>query len=350
MLVERTERGDEMFMTTLARHAQHALDLDTLELIRAPAGGSPAPLRPAPGDESRHAPGPERLWNESWYFDVVAPDGRLGAYVRVGLYPNLNRCWYTAFVCGPGRPTVAVIDFDAPLPADEELRTETEALRAEHRCEEPLQRFRIGLEATGERYEDPAELLDGRSGPKIPVSLQLTWDTAGAPYAYRLATRYEIPCSVSGTIAVGDDVTTLQNAPGQRDHSWGVRDWWSMDWVWMAGHLEDGTHLHAVELRLPEAPTLGVGYVQSPGGGIQELTGVAASEQAEEGGLIASAQLLLEPPGLTVEVGPLAFGPLLLVSDDGRRSRFPRAMCRIETGDRRRGVAWLEWNLNQPGP
>jgi hypothetical protein len=34
MLVERTERGDQMFMTMAARHARHALDLDALELLR----------------------------------------------------------------------------------------------------------------------------------------------------------------------------------------------------------------------------------------------------------------------------------------------------------------------------
>ena len=33
MLVERTERGDEMFMTMASRHSQHVLDLDATELI-----------------------------------------------------------------------------------------------------------------------------------------------------------------------------------------------------------------------------------------------------------------------------------------------------------------------------
>ena len=42
-------------------------------------------------------------------------------YARLGLYPNLGVAWVTAFVCGPERPTVAVIDFAAPLPAGEEL-------------------------------------------------------------------------------------------------------------------------------------------------------------------------------------------------------------------------------------
>lgn len=34
MLVERTDRGDEMFMTMAERHALHALDLDAAELLR----------------------------------------------------------------------------------------------------------------------------------------------------------------------------------------------------------------------------------------------------------------------------------------------------------------------------
>ncbi len=33
MLVERTERGDEMFLTMASRHARHALDLDAAELL-----------------------------------------------------------------------------------------------------------------------------------------------------------------------------------------------------------------------------------------------------------------------------------------------------------------------------
>jgi hypothetical protein len=33
MLVERTERGDEMFCTMITRHARHALDLDSMTLL-----------------------------------------------------------------------------------------------------------------------------------------------------------------------------------------------------------------------------------------------------------------------------------------------------------------------------
>ena len=124
VLVERTERGDEMFMTSVARYAQQVLDLDALELLPEPGSGRPPALRPEPSDEGSHAPGPEELWNESWYFDAVSEDGCTGVYIRLGLYPNLGVSWVTAFVCGPDRPTAAVIDFAAPLPPDGELTIE----------------------------------------------------------------------------------------------------------------------------------------------------------------------------------------------------------------------------------
>jgi len=55
----------------------------------------------------------------------------------------------TAFVCGPDRPTVAIIDFAAPMPSGQELTVAADGLLAQHTCEEPLERFRVRLEATG---------------------------------------------------------------------------------------------------------------------------------------------------------------------------------------------------------
>jgi thiamine kinase-like enzyme len=346
MVVERTERGDQMFMAMIARHAQHAIDLEATALLTPAGAGRPAPLRPEPGDEVPHEPGSEQLWNESWYFDAVSADGSLGVYVRIGLYPNLEACWYTAFVCRPGGPAVAVVDFEAPLP-DAGLRISIPALEADHVCETPLQRFHVVLEATGEAHADQAAPLRGESGDDVPVALDLVWETDGEAYAYRVTTRYEIPCSVSGSVRVGDTRVELRQAPGQRDHSWGPRDWWSMDWVWSAGHLDDGTRIHAVELRLPDAPRFGLGYVQSPGGELVEPDRVAASEETSADGLITAARLALEPPGLELDVEPLAFGALRLVAPDGRVSHFPRAMCRLRTGDGRGGLGWVEWNRNQ---
>jgi hypothetical protein len=36
MLVEQTERGDQMFVTSIQRHVRHAMDLDASEVIEGP--------------------------------------------------------------------------------------------------------------------------------------------------------------------------------------------------------------------------------------------------------------------------------------------------------------------------
>jgi hypothetical protein len=344
VIVERTERGDEMFMTAVSRFAQQVLDLDALELLPAPGSGRPAPLRPALADEHRHAPGSEQLWNESWYFDAIAADRGSGVYARLGFYPNLGVSWITAMVCGPQRPTVAVVDLTAPLPEGEDLTVVSDGTQIGLRCEAELERFGVQLTATGSEYAEPSSLLRGENGSPVPVELDLVWETLGEPYAYRMTTRYEIPCRVRGRLCVGEEELQLIG-PGQRDHSWGPRDWWSAEWVWSAGHLEDGTRFHGVVFRPPDTPPLGVGYLQPPQGSAIELERVTASEQVGRDGLITSAQIGLGELELALE--PLAFGPLRLEAPDGRVSEFPRAMCAVVAGDGRSGVAWVEWNRNR---
>ena len=344
MLVVRTDRGDEMFMALLERVCQQILDLDSLSLLPEP-GAAPPHLVPAANDEGLHVPGPEPLWNESFYFDAVSADGDLGLYVRLGRLPNQDVAVYTASIVRPGKPALMVVDYAAPLPAstDEKATIGTGSITATHQCEEPLRRFRIGLVATAESYDDPAGVLRGETGEPAPVSLDLVWETDGAPYAWRAATRYEVPCRVTGTVEIDGEVITF-DGPGQRDHSWGSRDWWANDWMWSAFHLADGTRTHVVTV--PEVPGFAVGYHQRDGE-LVEVVGGNTAQEAGPDGLIASTRITVEPGAMVHEVEPIAFGPLLITAPDGRVTHFQRAMARVSTGDGRQGIGWIEWNLVQ---
>ncbi len=344
MLVERTERGDHMFMTMLARHSQHVLDTDALATLPAPV--APKPLRPSIVDEGPHPPGAEPLWSESWYADFVDEGQGIGGWFRLGLIPNQRTAWVNVLLCGPGMPTVAVNDFAAALPDDPTV-VNTAAFRLTQGASEPLRSYQVTLRGTGQGYDDPSALLRGETGRPVDVSMKLVWSTAGTPYQYRMTPRYEIPCTVSGVVGFDGRTVEVNAVPGQRDHSWGVRDWWSMDWVWSALHLHDGTHLHGVDLRIPGAPPMGVGYVQPPDGELIELTAVTAREAFADNDLPLATELTLQPGGITATARIMGHAPVLLTSTDGRVSRFPRAWATVTTGDGRSGVGWLEWNRSR---
>ena len=346
IVVVQTERGDRMFEACFTRMCQQVLDLGALELLPAPDAAAPEPLRPEPGDEGTHAPGPEPLWNESWYFDGVSDDGSLGVYTRTGRVPNQDACLYTTCICGPGRPTIMLTEASAPLPArdDPAQAIHVDGLDAEQHCDEPLRRFRVTMRGTGQAYDDPAAILRGEAGRDVAIALDLTFETAGIPYQWRQSTRYEIPCRVTGSVTVDGEQIEFAG-PGQRDHSWGARDWWASDWMWSALHLEDGTHTHAVGV--PQMPGFGVGYVQR-GDELDEIGSVSLDQRVAGDGLVTADTITSGPePELELAVQPLAYGPILLEAPDGRVTHFVRAMCDVTAADGRTGRGWVEWNRNQ---
>jgi hypothetical protein len=254
-------------------------------------------------------------------------------------------CLYTACICGPGRPSILLVDPLAPLPPanDAAQAIDVDGLHAEHICEEPLQRFHVKLSGTAEAHADQSAPLRAERGEPVAVAFDLTWETDGIPYAWRQSTRYEIPCRVTGTITIGHEQIAF-SGPGQRDHSWSARDWWAVDWMWSGLHLEDGTHTHAVTI--PQMPGYGVGYVQRQGE-LTEIETANSSYELADNGLVTVAEIDTGPEELKLSLQPLAFGALRLVAPDGRVSLFPRAMCAIRAADGRQGSGWVEWNRVQ---
>ena len=346
MVVTQTERGDEMFMTMLARHCQQVIDLESMALLDEAHTRN---LQVDPADEGRHTPGTDRYWGESWYLDAISDDGTVGAYVRIGYVPNLERTVYTAYIVGEGRPSVAVLDYEAPLPPAG-LAVETSRFTSRLVIEQPLERMRATVSGTGESYEDAAAPLRGDPGRPVDVELDLVWETDGVPYMYQQATRYEMPCRVTGTLRIGDEVLSFAG-PGQRDHSWGDRNWWMMDWVWASAHMDDGTHVQVIEGRLPGLPVMAAGYEQKDAG-LTEIKSLGAAYEIPATRMPGLTRGTLRETDLTWE--PIAYGPLRLVAPDGRVCEFPRAMARVRAPDGRTGLGWLEWGHNvdpdnQPG-
>ncbi len=305
-------------------------------------------------NEGRHVPDDERYWNESWYLDFASDDGRLGGYVRTGFYPNLGVCWYWACVVGEGRPLVTLIDHTVPIPAAPALAVRSEGLWTDYVVETPWRHVSLGLEGFGVTLDDPAETY-GQGAPgdlrgeRTALGLELDWETEGEPFPFPFGiTRYEVPCRVHGEVLVGDERIEFEGS-GQRDHSWGVRDWWAMSHNWSEGALDDGTRFHGTHA-LPGWGDWSIGYVQPPGGTPQGGFGDYHTDtEFDAEGLPLAAHMTLPDLDLAVEV--VAHSPVLLVSPEGDVARFPRSLVRYrENGGDRRGVGWIEYGQPQKDP
>ena len=295
-------------------------------------------------DEARHRPGSEPLWNESYYLDWFDADGSIGGYVRIGLYPNLGRVWYWACLVGVGRKLVTVIDHEVALPSsDRSLEIRSEGIWADHTVEAPLDHMSANLEAFALEVSDPAEVYGDLRGDRVPFGFELDWETDRGAYLWPPVTpRYEIPCRVHGEVQVGTETIDVDGW-GQRDHSWGAaRDWWSHQWCWSAGRLEDGTRWHTAGAFAPNEPW-GVAYELRPGSAsFAESDAIGHDPIGGHEGLPRRDRLSFGDLDLDVE--PVAFSPVLLTHDDGRQARFPRALARFTDRSGRAGHGWIEWN------
>jgi len=306
----------------------------------------PDPHAVDPVDEGRHVPSDDPLWNESHYLDFVSADGRLSGYARIGLYPNLGVTWWTTMIAGPDRPLVASVAYDWPMPSAG-LALAGDGFSVGADVEVPLDRLRLHGSAPARVHDGPEEIYRGEPGTSTTIAFDLTWTTDGVPYQYDVTTRYEIPCLVGGTVTVGGDVLAV-GGEGQRDHSWGVRDWWAFGWCWFAGRLDDGTRIHGADIRIPGS-RLPLGYVQHPAGPVVTIDALDVTEELGAEGMPSSARAHIEPGGLDLVIDPVAYAPLVLTADDGRVSRFPRGQVRFTAGDGRTGTGWIEWNQPESG-
>ncbi len=292
-----------------------------------------------PEDEARHRSGDEQLWGESYYMDFVTDDGSLGGYVRVGWYPNLGVVWWTTAIVEPGGRTIMWVSYDAPAHSDTSAEGPNYSVDLDLA---PLEALGVRADGIGASFSDAVGVYLGDTGEPIELGLDLSWTTDGQPFHYDSMTRYEIPCLVAGTLRL-DHRTVDIKGQGQRDHSWGVRDWWSFGWSWLAVRLSDGTRIHAVDARIPGLD-VAFGYVQEQSIPLTIVTSADVTEDLGAEGIPTRGNAILNDGLVELAIEPLAFGPLVLVSPEGRLARFPRAMARFSESDGRTGLGWIEWN------
>ena len=214
-------------------------------------------------DEFQHPVGPEDQWNESYYFNLYDPVAHIGGFSRIGIRPN------------EGTIDGALLLFlpDGALAVTRQVREQTEntddvevgGIRYERL--EPLKTWRVTWAGTAAVLPRPEEMVnpEGPSGIEFrELAVDLTFECLSRPVSGREAEEVS-----EATQALGVDLVlghfeqagrwtgsiTLDGTEhpfsghGNRDKSWGVRDWQGPShWRWFSANFGDDLALGAVRI------------------------------------------------------------------------------------------------------
>jgi hypothetical protein len=183
-------------------------------------------------DERMHPVGSESAWSESYYFNFVDPDTKIGMFTRMGFRPGDG--WADGLhVVYLGGDRVAFTygrrDIGRDLEAyDGDLTVG--GLRLD--CVEPFRRWRIDYRGAAQDIADAAILL-ARSKTRPPgwfrpatLDMAIEFTCGAAPHYAQDGARghFEQTGRVSGEIALAGERFAVHGF-GVRDKSWGPRDW-----------------------------------------------------------------------------------------------------------------------------
>jgi hypothetical protein len=174
--------------------------------------------------------------------------------------------WFWLFLYN-GREWVAIEEPRLPISRLELPKIRYDdgwGLRFGYEVDQPLLTGRLHARGFGRVISGP------RTGRMLPMSVNLDVECVGPAHSLgessvaghsheRLSTnRFEQPIRVRGQYAIGDDVRAFAGR-GERDHSWGPRDW-NMQWQFMVLNGDD-IRIQATSVLIPGIDPIHVGYV-----------------------------------------------------------------------------------------
>lgn len=210
---------------------------------------------PDPQDEFWHEPASDDpLWRESYYFDCYDPDSGLAYFSSIGYRMNKGHM---------GSSVAIVWDGDVYVTKDYAYPTENRAIQADgllYEAVTPNEEWRVRHLGAINEFEADSDAME-RSPDEFPVedqplhTLDMDFEYEGIhdPVYYEPTGEAEEVFSsmysghsdqgltVSGELTLGDCTVDVDGV-GERDHSWGIRNWRDPDgWQWTSAVFDAET-------------------------------------------------------------------------------------------------------------
>jgi len=199
-----------------------------------------------------HEAGEQKDWNESFYFNFYDRGNDLTGFMRIGLVPNKKEKTFFCFLMLPDGSVAGT--------------KETVELTDSELCAKGLKFEKLETDKKWKLTFD-GELVRALKGEQAPVkaNFDLVFDAVNPVYDYRNsvqgAEKEKISASVAsehveqagkveGTVNVADKLYTVK-ALGERDHSWGSRDWTAPRfWLWVTCQFNENFAFNITKLEM----------------------------------------------------------------------------------------------------
>lgn len=210
-----------------------------------------------------HPAGPDMEWSESYYFNFYDPGSNICCFTRIGVKPNMDERTMFLFLMLPDGSLVGMREQDALGNGDLSVKGLSYAKLEDEK------RWAI-------RYEGP--LVRMGTQEVVMASLDLEFRCLNPVYDYRdsvtaegerIARRVasehlEQFGRMTGSVRINGSETAISGL-GERDHSWGVREWTAPKmWIWLTAEFDEGTALNVTKL-LTEEGEVSAGFIHLHG-------------------------------------------------------------------------------------
>jgi len=238
-------------------------------------------------------------WNDSLYFNFFSEE--VAGFTRIGVLTNTGAVNAGFVAIRDGAPFAGMIAADVERRGGDWDDFEVQGLR--YRMIEPLARWQVELDSPGGRASLEFETL-------APA-----FDYADCPVALprEVASRhYEQHCRVRGWIEAPGGARHEVTGFGQRDHSWGIRDWSGVQsWRWMQAIFGEDLAFNVFSVVRRSGETVTSGYVHEAGVSSPIVRASVETEYERDGRAQRAVRLRIEDArGSEREVSGERFGLL----------------------------------------
>lgn len=233
---------------------------------------------PDPQEEFWHEPeSDDPLWRESYYFDFYDPESGLAYFSSIGYRLNKGHM---------GSSVALVWDDETYVTKDYAYPTENEAIQSDGLLYEPVtpnEEWRVRHLGAINQFEPGSDAMERSPGefpfeehPLHTLDMDLTCEgihdpmyyeptgEAGDVFSSLFTGHADQGLTVSGTVTLGDRTVEVDGV-GERDHSWGIRNWRDPEnWQWTSAVFDEETALNFWKVEKPGASAV-EGYLHLDG-------------------------------------------------------------------------------------